>query len=267
MSDIEFTYSTRKSINESNNIIESLQMIEEDNNSSITLENAKDEKEIQKNIKKDNICAIDKNKTFRHIIQHKEDVNYEKKYLKIILSYIKNYFMKMKGDPKKKPKATSIKEWIWSWIAAVIGISLVAILHYDILEEHNLQFIIASFGASAVLIYGSPTSPLAQPRNFIGGHFISAIVGVTVKWIFQDKTLGVSCGIGVATAIFFMHMTSTIHPPGGATALIAIVSPFFPWAGYQYALIPVLSGSLVMLIIALFVNNLSSSRHYPDFWI
>lgn len=183
-----------------------------------------------------------------------------------ILLHLKKYFMKMKGKSKKRPNRSSIKEWIWSWIATVIGISLVGILHYNILEEHNLQFIIGSFGASAVIIYGSPTSPLAQPRNFIGGHFISAIVGVTIKWIFQDKILGISCGIGVAIAIFFMHITSTIHPPGGATALIAIMSPFLPWAGYQYVIIPVLSGTLIMLIVALFINNLCSSTHYPEYW-
>lgn len=179
---------------------------------------------------------------------------------------VQRYFTKMKGDPKKRPKRSPLLEWFWSWVASMIGISLVGVIHYNILIKYNLEFIVGSFGASAVLIYGAPTSPLAQPRNFLGGHLVSAIVGITVKWIFQGQLMGVACGVGVATSILVMHITSTLHPPGGATALIAIMSPFLPWAGYQYVFIPILSGCLVMLLVALLINNLSRYRSYPEFW-
>jgi len=156
-------------------------------------------------------------------IEHKKKKSVKSR----VRSYVKRYFMKMKGDPKRKPKRSPIKEWIYSWFVAMIGISVVGVMHYNLVKQYNLEFIIGSFGASAVLIYGAPTSPLAQPRNFIGGHLVCAIVGVTTKWIFQGQILGIACGFGVATSIFFMHVTSTVHPPGGATALIAIMTPFF----------------------------------------
>ena len=91
--------------------------------------------------------------------------------------------------------------------------------------------VIGSFGASAVLIYGELKSPLAQPRNFVGGHLFSSIVGVIIKLVLtytgkaQEWLQPWACALSVATAIFVMHLTRTTHPPGGATALIAVTSP------------------------------------------
>jgi CBS-domain-containing membrane protein len=72
----------------------------------------------------------------------------------------------------------------------------------------------------------------------------------------------------VATAIAVMHATKTLHPPGGATALIAVIGgPGIHKLGYMYALVPVGLGAVIMLIVALFVNNLSRTRRYPEFWL
>ncbi len=126
--------------------------------------------------------------------------------------------------------------------------------------------IIGSFGASAVLIYGAITSPLAQPRNFVGGHIISAVIGVASYQMFQDH-LWLAASVAVATAIAAMHFTKTLHPPGGATALIAVIgSSKIHGLGYLYAVIPVGVGVLIMLIIALLVNNIPKNRRYPVFW-
>jgi CBS-domain-containing membrane protein len=81
------------------------------------------------------------------------------------------YFVKMKGATKS-PRIVSLSEIIWSWIGAFFGIAAVAYVNYNILEETDLLMVIGSFGASAVLIYGAIKSPLAQPRNLIGGHVI-----------------------------------------------------------------------------------------------
>jgi CBS-domain-containing membrane protein len=65
-----------------------------------------------------------------------------------------------------------------------------------------------------------------------------------------------------------MHATKTLHPPGGATALIAVIgSQKIHDLGYLYAVIPVGTGALLMLVVALLVNNLSANRKYPEFWI
>jgi len=175
------------------------------------------------------------------------------------------YFRKMKGTTKSPP-SVNFSEILWSWIGAFFGIIPVAYLNYNLFEESDLIFIIGSFGASAVLIYGAIRSPLAQPRNLIGGHIISAIIGVAAYKLFIDQ-LWLAAALAVATAIAAMHATKTLHPPGGATALIAVIgSNKIHALGYLYAIIPVGAGVVIMLIVALLVNNIPKKRRYPEFW-
>jgi CBS-domain-containing membrane protein len=176
------------------------------------------------------------------------------------------YFIKMMGITKSPP-GVKLSEIIWSWVGAFLGILPVAYLNYYLFEKTDYVFIIGSFGASAVLIYGSIRSPLAQPRNLVGGHVISAVIGVAVYKLFFWH-MGFASAIAVATAIALMHATKTLHPPGGATALIAVIgSDKIHDLGFYYALIPVGAGAFIMLFIALAVNNISSRRRYPEFWL
>jgi len=175
------------------------------------------------------------------------------------------YFQKMKGTTKSPPQV-SLPEIFWSWIGAFIGIAAVAAINFQLLEETDMIMIIGSFGASAVLIYGAIRSPLAQPRNLIGGHVISAIIGVAVYKIFFNH-MWLASSVSVATAIAAMHATKTLHPPGGATALIAVIgSQKIHHLGYFYALLPVGCGAIMMLIVALVINNIPKKRQYPEFW-
>jgi len=175
------------------------------------------------------------------------------------------YFKKMKGATKSPPAVGTV-EILWSWIGAFLGIAPVAAINYHFFEGTDLVMIIGSFGASAVLIYGAIRSPLAQPRNLIGGHVLSAIIGVAAYNIFQHQ-LWLASSVAVATAIAVMHATKTLHPPGGATALIAVIgSQKIHNLGYLYAVVPVGLGAAIMLVVALLVNNLSKNRKYPEFW-
>jgi len=177
-----------------------------------------------------------------------------------------NYLKKMRGE-KKSPPLVNLFEIIWSWIGAFLGISSVAYAHYNILSQTDLVMIIGSFGASAVLIYGAIESPLAQPRNLIGGHFFSALIGVAAYQLFNSH-MWLSAAVAVATAIAIMHATKTLHPPGGATALIAVVgSQKIHDLGYLYALMPAGLGAVIMMFVALLVNNIPKSRKYPVFWL
>ena len=176
------------------------------------------------------------------------------------------YINKMKGTTQSPP-AVSFSEIIWSWIGAFLGIALVAFVNYNIFKETDLVMIIGSFGATAVLIYGAIRSPLAQPRNLIGGHIISAVIGVTTYNLFNSH-MWLAASIAVATAIAIMHATKTLHPPGGATALIAVIgSQKIHNLGYLYAIIPAGLGATIMLVVALLINNIPKSRRYPEFWI
>ncbi len=177
-----------------------------------------------------------------------------------------NYFAKMKGITKSPP-AVSFAEIIWSWIGAFFGIASVAFINYNFLGGTDFVMIIGSFGASAVLIYGAIRSPLAQPRNFVGGHIISAIIGVASYQILSSH-MWLAASIAVATAIAVMHATKTLHPPGGATALIAVIgSQKIHSLGYLYAIVPAGLGALIMLAVALLVNNIPKSRRYPEYWL
>jgi CBS-domain-containing membrane protein len=176
------------------------------------------------------------------------------------------FFSKMKGEAKSPPRV-SLWEITWSWIGSFLGIAAVGLLHDQILDDWELTLIIGSFGASAVLLYGAPRSPLAQPRNLLGGHFISALIGVVAFQIFGAEPW-LAAALAVSFAIAAMHATKTLHPPGGATALIAVIGgDAIHELGYLYAFIPALSGAAIMLVVALVVNNLAKDRRYPEFWI
>ncbi len=176
-----------------------------------------------------------------------------------------SFFNKMKGGGQCPP-AVGLSEILWSWIGAFCGILPVAWLNYNLFDDTDLVFIIGSFGASAVLIYGAIKSPLAQPRNLMGGHIISTIIGVAVFKVFGTH-LWLASPLAVATAIAAMHATKTLHPPGGATALIAVIGGQKIHAlGFYYAFIPVGVSAFIMLAVALSVNNLYKTRKYPEFW-
>lgn len=179
---------------------------------------------------------------------------------------MKAYFKKMKGTTKSPP-LVGLTEILLAWIGAFFGIAAVSLINYQILEKTDLVMIIGSFGASAVLIYGAIKSPLAQPRNLMGGHVFSAIVGVVAYNTLNDH-MWLAASAAVATAIALMHATKTLHPPGGATSLIAVIgSQKIHDLGYLYAIIPVGLGAAIMLAVALLVNNIPKNRRYPEFWL
>lgn len=150
-----------------------------------------------------------------------------------------------------------------AWLGAFSGIALVAFM-VELLPQLQL-LVIGSFGASAVLLYGAPRAPFSQPRNLIGGHLISAVVGVACYRYLPDIPM-LQEAAAVATAIALMVATHTIHPPGGATALIAVIGPeAVHELGWGYVF-PVLVGALLMLLVALISNNLYQRGSYPDRW-
>jgi CBS-domain-containing membrane protein len=109
----------------------------------------------------------------------------------------------------------------------------------------------APFGATSVLIFGVPDSPLAQPRNVIGGNLVAALVSLTILHLFGSSPWAM--GMAVATAIGMMQFTGTLHPPSGAVALVVMMTK----ASWQFLLTPALEGSIILVLCAVVFNNLA----------
>ena len=154
-----------------------------------------------------------------------------------------------------------------SWLGGFLGIFMIERIGrlVDLGDQVSL-FLIGSFGATAVLVYGAPKAPFSQPRNVIGGHCVSALVGVSIFLLLGDQDI-FACPLAVSLAIALMQFTGTVHPPGGATALIAVIGGnAVHQLGYWYVLCPVGLGAFIMVGVACFTNNLSKdpNRKYPS---
>jgi CBS domain-containing membrane protein len=156
------------------------------------------------------------------------------------------------------------KEQFWSFLGSFVGIGILAYIQSIHFSGNDAVYLIGSFGASSVLVYGIIQSPFSQPRNLIGGHLVSAFIGVTVHKLAPD-IIWIAAPLAVSLAIILMQITKTLHPPGGATALIAIIgSDKIKGLGYMYVVSPVLIGVTILFLTALVFNNMTSSRTYPS---
>jgi CBS-domain-containing membrane protein len=177
----------------------------------------------------------------------------------------KDYFSKMRGG-SKSPPGVGISELLWAWFGSAIGIGIGFYLSLRYFEPRDLVLIITSFGASAVLVFGAIKSPLAQPRNLIGGTVISAFIGVASYKLFGNN-IALASTIGVSCSIAAMLLTRTVHPPAGGTALIAIIGGKEIYdLGFLYPFLPAGAGVFLLLIVGLLINNLSRNRKYPEYW-
>jgi CBS domain-containing membrane protein len=162
-----------------------------------------------------------------------------------------------------KETLVDFREHFWTFLGSFVGIGILGFIQSKFLAATDNVLLIGSFGASSVLIYGVINSPLAQPRNLIGGHVLCAVIGVTIHKMIPNE-MWLSSALAVSISIVAMQMTKTLHPPGGATALIAnIGSAKILALGYYYVLFPVLSGAIVLLLVAIFFNNRTAHRSYP----
>ncbi len=131
----------------------------------------------------------------------------------------------------------------------------------DLSAKTNTPLLMAPFGATSVLIFGVPDSPLAQPRNVIGGNLVAALVSLTILHLFGSSPWAM--GMAVATAIGMMQFTGTLHPPSGAVALVVMMTK----ASWQFLLTPALEGSIILVLCAVVFNNLAEERTYPTHWL
>ena len=166
------------------------------------------------------------------------------------------YFASLQGSSTYQPRF-SLSQILFSYVGSLIGIGALAYLSI----VSNYPLIAAPFGAAAVLVFAVPNSPLAQPRNLIFGNLIGGVVSLFMVYLFGSEPWVMA--LSVATAIKVMQLTKTLHPPGGAVALVGVMSK----AEWHFLFTPVLAGSIVLLFCTLIFNNLMPERSYPRHWL
>ena len=153
-------------------------------------------------------------------------------------------------------------ERIASAVGGFIAILCIFVISKWFVGSANTGILIASMGASAVLLFAVPHGQLSQPWSVFGGHTISATIGVSCALWITNEILAASVAVGLA--IGMMYYLRCIHPPGGATALAAVVGgEEIHNLGYQFVITPVLINVCIILVIAVAYNYLFEWRRYP----
>jgi len=189
---------------------------------------------------------------------------------------------------------------IFNWVGSLVGLALVGYVDSLLFPDVETFLLIGSYGATAVsnypitltlisqndntqktnskkksltisskvLLYAAPESPLSQPKNLLGGHAISAFIGVVCVKVLTVRVIWFTAALAVSLSIVAMQLTTALHPPGGATAIIAVLGgPVLHEIGYMF-IVNTVFGSVIMLGVALAINNLTNyqSMHYPRYW-
>lgn len=155
--------------------------------------------------------------------------------------------------PVEKPHHRHV---FWSWFGSFLAISICAYLT----TKTNSPLLMAPFGATSVLIFGVPDSPLAQPRNVLGGNILASLISLSILHVFGASPWAI--GLAVSITIGIMQLTGTVHPPSGAVALVVMMTK----PDWLFLLRPALEGSIIMVLCAVVFNNLAEDRTYPKHW-
>ncbi|KAF2463681.1 uncharacterized protein BDR25DRAFT_297495 [Lindgomyces ingoldianus] len=158
----------------------------------------------------------------------------------------------------------------WSCVGAFCGLAMIAAVFNNLssIQAHHPPVMIASFGASAILEYNAIRSPFGQPRNALLGHTFSALVGVGITKLFllhpdfeRIRWLAGAVNCGVASTV--MLLTGTVHPPGGASAVLAATDPQITDMGWYFVPL-VMLGTVLLVLVGLGTNNIQ--RQFPVYW-
>lgn len=153
----------------------------------------------------------------------------------------------------------STRDILVSGIGGAIAIALAAWLS----TATGQPLLMAPFGASCFLMFVVPENPVAQPRNVIGGHVVSALVGMAIITLFGSAWWAM--GLGVGLAIVAMRLTQTNHPPAASDPLLIMLSPFGA-PGWGFVLAPVFAGAVLVVAVAAVFNRLRPDVRYPQRW-
>jgi len=163
--------------------------------------------------------------------------------------------------PHDANNASHGEKWV-SALSGFAGIFGLLVISQAVLDHQGTVLVVASMGASAVLLFAVPHGALSQPWPVFGGHLISAFIGVSCFILIDDKMLAGAAAVGLAIgAMYYLHC---LHPPGGATALVAVLGgESVNGLGYGFIVTPVLENVLLLLLMAVVLNLPFRHRRYP----
>lgn len=178
------------------------------------------------------------------------------------VSYLCNRLQRFKKFMAFESDSISAAEKMVASLGGMIGITLISVVSYQVTGASGAALIVPSMGAAAVLVFAVPHGKLSQPWPLMGGNLVSAVVGVSCYKLVPDPFI--ASGLAVGLAIGCMHLLSCVHPPGGATALAAVIGgPAIYELGYFYVLSPILLNVLIIFIVAFIFNGFFPWRRYP----
>lgn len=150
-------------------------------------------------------------------------------------------------------KNEQIQKAVMAGLGGAVGIFLLALIS----ERGGSLLLMAPFGASCVLLFSVPASPLSQPLNVVGGHLVSSAIGVALALFVPPTPLAL--GTGVALAIAFMALLNVTHPPAGADPIVIMLGA----KSFAFLLFPVLTGSISLVLIACLYHHFLGTAQYP----
>lgn len=169
---------------------------------------------------------------------------------------MRGYFEKFRGSASLPPPRPPWTKIIVAGIGAALAIgALVALQH-----ELPLALLLGSFGSTAAMLFAYPEIAFAQPRNVVGGHVISSLVGLIALSAFGSHAWWVGPAVGVA--VMAMMATRCLHPPAASNPIII----FLATPGWSFLWFPTAGGAVLLVALALIYNNAFRARHYPRYW-
>jgi CBS-domain-containing membrane protein len=149
-----------------------------------------------------------------------------------------------------------IKSALIAGVFSTFVLAFLAWLNY--MGDYGI-WLMAPFGATAVLVFGVPQSPLAKPKNVIGGHMLTAMIGVVFSYYNADSAIMIGLAVGIA--ITLMMITKTIHPAAGANPILIIESS----QSWDFLIMPVLAGTVFIVVcgfvVTWFLELLIETKH------
>jgi len=161
------------------------------------------------------------------------------------------------------PVNLSIKFKLISLLACFCSIFFIALITKIVSPWPGYPMIVASMGASAIILFFIPGSPLAQPWPFVGGQLISAVVGVFCALNINETSTAAATAVGCS--VFLMLILRCLHPPAAATSLTPIMAgTSLTSLGYSFVVVPVAINVMTMLFLAIVINRYVMKRNYPS---